>query len=110
MKSLTIVTSYSPGPSFDKTLLPLTKSDLVENVMIVSQEPVHFEQEKCQVLVAGPLTSYETLNPILTGMRADYFLLLSGSRQISIEPKALEKILGKVGSTKAGVVDRKSVV
>ena len=104
MKPLTIVTPYSPGPSFEKTLLPLTKSDLVENIMIVSQEPVHFKQEKCQVLVAGPLTSYETLNPILTGMRADYFLLLPGSRQISVEPKALEKILRKAESTKAGVV------
>jgi len=104
MKPLTIVTPCNPGPSFEKTLLPLTKSDLVENVMIVSQEPVHFKQEKCQVLVAGPLTSYETLNPILTGMRTEYFLLLLGSRQISTEPKALEKILGKAESTKAGLV------
>ena len=104
MNPLTIVIPYSPGPSFEKTLLPLTKLDLIENVMIVSPEPVHFKQEKCHVLVGGPITSYETLNPILTGMRADYFLLLPGSRQISVEPNALEKILRKVGSTKAGLV------
>ncbi len=104
MKPLTIVIPYSPGPSLDKTLLPLTKSDLVEEILIVSPEPVHFKLEKCQVLVRGPLMSHETLNPILTGMRTEHFLLLLGSRQISIEPKALEKILGKAESTKAGLV------
>jgi hypothetical protein len=37
-------------------------------------------------------------------MRTEYFLLLPGTRQISIEPKTLEKILGKAESTKAGLV------
>ena len=104
MKPLTVITQYSPEPFFEKTLLPLTKSGLVEHIVIVSQEPVHFKLEKCQVVVAEPLTSHETLNPILTGMRTEYFLLLLGSRQISVEPKALEKILGKAESMKAGLV------
>jgi len=104
MKPLTVITQYSSGPFFEKTLLPLTQSDLVEHIMIVSQEPVHFKLEKCEVLVSGPLTSHETLNPILTGMRTEYFLLLLGSRQISIEPKALEKILSRAESTNAGLV------
>jgi hypothetical protein len=104
MKPLTVVTQYSPEPFFEKTLLPMTKSDLVEHIMIVSQEPIHFKPEKCQVLVSGPLTSDETLNPILSGIQTDYFLLLLGDRQISIEPKTLEKILENAESTKAGLV------
>jgi GT2 family glycosyltransferase len=40
----------------------------------------------------------------LTGIRTEYFLLLLGTRPISIEPKALEKILGKAGTWKAGLV------
>jgi hypothetical protein len=104
MNPLTIVIPYSPGPSFDGILLPLTKSDLVEHIVIVSQEPVYFKMEKCQVLVEGPLTSDETLNPILTGMRTEHFVLFLESLQISIEPKALEKILGKAESSKAGLV------
>jgi hypothetical protein len=104
MKPLTVITQYSPEPFFEKTLLPLTKSDLVEHIMIVSQEPVHFKLEKCHVLVSEPITSHETLNPILTGIQTMYFLLLLGSQQISIEPKALEEILGKAGSTDAGLV------
>jgi len=104
MKPLTVITQYSPELFFEKTLPPLIQSDLVEHIVIVSQEPIHFKPEKCQVLVSGPLTSHETINPILTGIRTEYFLLLLGAQQISIEPKALEKILGKAVSTNAGLV------
>lgn len=104
MKPLTIITQYTPRSLFEKTLLCLTKLNLVERVVIVGQEPVHFKLEKCQVFVSGPLASHETLNPILAEVQTKYFLLLPGSQQISIEPKALEKILGKAESTKAGLV------
>jgi hypothetical protein len=135
MKPLTVVTPYSPEAFFEKTLLSLTKSALVERVVIVephgqspreptshpggatsrpnaggsssagaSQEPVHFKMDRCRVLVAGPLLSHETLSLILAGIRTKYLLLLPGFRQISIEPKALERILGKAESTKAALV------
>jgi len=135
MKPLTVVTPYNPGPFFEKTLLPLTNSALVERVVIVephgqipreptshpggatsrpnaggpssagvSQEPVHLKMPRCRVLVAGPLPSHETLSLILGGIRTKYLLLLSGSQQISIEPKALERILEVAESTKAGLV------
>ncbi len=104
MKPLTVVIPYNPGPFFEKTLLPLTKSDLVERVVIVSQEPVHLKIPRCRVLVAGPLPSQETLSLILARIRTKYLLLLPGAQQISVEPKALERILGKIESTKAGLV------
>ena len=65
MMPITVVTAYIPGPFFEKTLLSLTKSDLVERVVIVSQEPIHLKMDKCRVLVAGPLPSHETLSLIL---------------------------------------------
>ena len=104
MKPLTVVIPYNPGPFFEKTLLPLTKSDLVERVVIVSQEPVHLKIPRCRVLVTGPLPSHETLSLILAGIQTKHLLLLPGAQQISIEPKALERILGKIESTKAGLV------
>ncbi len=104
MRPLTIVIPYSPGSSVDGILLPLTGSDLVEHIVIVSQEPVDVKLEKCQVLAAGPLTSDETLNAILSGMRTEHFLLFQEFGQISIEAKALEKILEKAESPKAGLV------
>jgi hypothetical protein len=104
VKPLTMVIPQSPGLFSEKTLLPLTKSDLVERVVIVSQELVHFKMDRSRVLVTGPLPSHETLIPILAGIRTKYLLFLSGDQQISIEPKALERILGVVESTKAGLV------
>jgi len=103
MKPLTVVTLYNPGHLFEKTLLSLTKSALVERVVIVSQEQVPLKIPGCRILVAGPLLSHETLSLILARIRTKYLLLLSGAQQISIKPKALERILGKIESTKAGL-------
>jgi hypothetical protein len=104
VKPLTVVTPHSSGPFFEKTLLSLTKSVLVERVVIVSQEPVHFKMDRCRVLVGEPFPSNDTLSPILAGIQTKYLLLLLAAQQISIEPEALERILRVAESTKAGLV------
>jgi len=103
MKPLTVVIPYSPRPFFEKTLFSLTRSALVEHVVIISQEPVHFKMDKSHVLVAGPIFSGETLSQMISGIRTNYVLLLPEAREISIEPKALERIMEKAKSTKAGL-------
>ena len=104
MKPLTVVTPHSPTTFFEKTLLSLTKSALVERVVIVSQEPVHLKIPRCRVLVADSLLPHETLSLILDGIRTKYLLLLLSTQQISIEPEALERILEKSEYTKAGLL------
>ena len=104
MKPLTIITSHSPESFFEKALLTLTRSTFVERVVIVSQELVRLKIPRCQVLVGGPLSSHETLSMILAGIRTKYLLLLLESKQISIKPKALERILETAESTKVGLV------
>ncbi len=104
MKPLTVVTPYSPGPLFEKNLLSLTNSALVDRVVIVSQEPFHCKMDRCRVLAAGPPLSQETLSPILAEILTKYFLLFPRAQQISIEPEALERILAKAESTKAGLI------
>jgi hypothetical protein len=104
MKPLSTVITHSPTPFLEKALLALAKSDLVERILIISQEPVHLEIPKCRVLVAGTILSEETLNQIVTGIRTKYLLLLLGSQQISFEPKALQRIIDIAESTKAGLV------
>ncbi len=104
MKPLTVVTPYSPEPFFEKTLLSLRESDMVEEIMILSQESVHLNIPRCCVLVAGPLPSHETLSLILDGIRTKYLLLLLETQQISFEPKAMERILAVAESTKADLV------
>ncbi len=72
--------------------------------MILSQEPVHFNMDKCHVLVTGPLFSHNTLGLILDGIQTKYLLLLPEAQQISIEPKSVERFLEVAESTKAGMV------
>jgi hypothetical protein len=104
MKPLTIVTPHISEPLFEKTLLPLTRSALVERVVIVSRESVHFEKERCQVLVTGPLFSHKTLGLIIGEIQTKYLLLLPGTQPISIEPGALERLTDAAGSMNAGMV------
>ena len=103
MKPLTVAASYTTGPFFEKTLLALTKSALVEHVVLVSPQAVHFKMERCHVLVGGPLSSHETLSPILAGIRTKYLLLLSEAQHVSVEPKTLERIVEVAESAKAGM-------
>ena len=104
MKPLTVVSAYSPGILFEKTLLALTKSGLVERIVIVSQEPIRFKMDRYHVLASDPLPSQETLNLILDGIQTKYLLAFSWPQQISLEPKVLEKYLEVAESTQAGLV------
>ncbi len=104
MMPITVVTVYIPAPSFEKTLFSLTESELVERVLIVTQEPVDLRSPKCRTLVGDSLHSRKALSSILGEVRTKYLLLLPGSKQISIEPGGLERMLGKAESTGAGLV------
>jgi len=104
MKPLTVITSFSPRPFFKNTLLSLTKSDLVERILIVSQEPVRVGTDKCGVLVAGPLSSHETLGLILNQTRTKSLLLFPQSQPVSIEPGALQRLLELAESSQAGLL------
>jgi len=46
---------------------------LVENIVMVSQEPVSIKMPKCRVLVAGPVSSQETLNLVLEELKRNIF-------------------------------------
>ncbi len=81
MKPFTVVSPYSPGILFEKTLLSLTKSDLVEHIVIVTQEPIHCKMDRYHVLASGPLPSQETLSLILDGIQTKYLLAFSSPQQ-----------------------------
>ncbi len=104
MKPITVVIPYSPNPFFEKTLLCLTESALVEHALILSQGPVHFKTNRCRALAAAPLSSYETIRLILEGIRTEYLLFLPDVKPISIESNALEKILKVADSKKTGLL------
>jgi len=104
LKPIAVVVRYSHDPRFEKTLCSLTESGLVENVIILSREPVGLKIDRCRVLAAHLLTSKETLERVLAETRTKYLLILPGSGQISLEPEGLPKMLDTVESTRAGMV------
>jgi hypothetical protein len=104
MNSLTVITPHSPGPSFEKTLLSLTDSSLVERVVIVSRDPLRLKIPKCHLIAAASMLSHETLGKIIDEIQTTHLLLLSETHRISLEPQALDRLLGAAETTKAGLV------
>jgi len=104
MKPLTAILPYRPGLSFKKTLRSMANSPLVESVVVVCPEPLSLKGEGVRVLTAGPLSSGDTLNRVLTEARTNHLLFLAGSGQISLELRALEKFTEKADSANAGIV------
>jgi hypothetical protein len=104
MKSLTVVLQFIPGPLFRKTLNALIESGLVEYVVVLCQEPVLAEIPGCHFLIAGPLASQETLTHLIGAVETEYLLVVPGFTQVSIDKKALQKILEKAETSKAGIV------
>ena len=88
MKPLTVVIQYIPGPLFQKALSAFAESGLVEDIVVLCQEPPGLEIPGCRFLVAGPLTSQETLESLLSDVRTAYLLILPGLAQISIEERS----------------------
>ena len=104
MKPLTVVIQYMPGPLFQKAMSAFAGSGLVEDIVVICQEPPGLEIPGCHFLVAGPLTSRETIESLLSDVRTSYLLIMPGLAQISIEERTLERILAMAESTKAGMV------
>ena len=104
MKPLTVVTPSISQAFSEQTVLALTKSELVEEVVVVGRGPVHLKIPGGRVLIGRSLPSHETLSQILSEIKTKHLLFLPEAQPISIEPKALVKFLGLAESTKAGLV------
>jgi hypothetical protein len=104
MKPLTVVVQNIPGPLFQKTLCAFAESGQVEDVIVLCQGPPGLEIPGCRFLVDGPLTSQEAIKSLLSDVRTTYLLIVQGLAQISIEERALGKIIAMAESIKAGIV------
>ncbi|MFB3886597.1 MAG: glycosyltransferase family 2 protein [Thermodesulfobacteriota bacterium] len=104
MKPITVVIPYSPEPFFEKTLSFLTKSVWIEEVVIVSQGPVHGEISGSRVLITESLSSSQAIGSILEGIRTPHLLFLPNVQPVSFESKGLERFLQAAGAPKTGIV------
>jgi len=104
MKPLTIIAMYSREPHFEKTLLSLIESGLVEEILIVCPEMMGIKIPKCRILTGTTLQSQKILSQVINEANTGYLLFLTTIQQITIEPGALEKLIKIAESTKAGIV------
>jgi hypothetical protein len=104
MRPVSIVTSFSPQPSFKSLLRSVAGSDLVEEVVVVSQESLSSNTADCRVVSGGPITSKKVLDVILAETTTAYLLFMPAAGHISMEPQALETMLAAALSTDVGMV------
>ena len=74
MKPLTAITTYIPGPWFEKTLLFLTTSELIEDVLVICPEMVDIKIPKSRVVTGSGLQSEPVLTQIINEANTKYLL------------------------------------
>ncbi|HPC66325.1 MAG TPA: glycosyltransferase family 2 protein [Syntrophorhabdaceae bacterium] len=88
MRPITIIATSQSGQIFEKSHRSLRESGLVEEVITTSV----------------PLTTNETLNRIIAGVKTDYFLLLVKDNLIFFKSHAMERMLEAAKTKRAGIV------
>jgi hypothetical protein len=104
MKVLTAITNYAPGSWFEKTIKFFATSELIEKVIVVSPEMVDIKISKSRVVTGSWLQSQDLLTQIIDEAKTRHLLFLTGTKQITIEPGALERLVAAAESTRAGLV------
>jgi len=95
--------TYFPESWFEKTLRFFAASELVEEILIISQKIVDIKIPKYRVLTGPVLQSQKTISQIANMTKTRYLLFLTGTRQLEIEPGALETLIETAESRKAGI-------
>ncbi|MBP1745901.1 MAG: glycosyltransferase [Deltaproteobacteria bacterium] len=104
MKPLTAITTYNCEPHFEKALLSLIESGLVEEILIVCPEMMGIKIPQCRILTGATLQSQKVLSQVIDEAKTRYLLFLPGAKQSTIEPEALEKLIKIAEPKKAGIV------
>ena len=104
MNPLTAVTAYIPGPWFEKALLFLATSELIEEVVVVSPEMVDIKIPKSRVVTGSGLQSQPVLAQIINEANTRCLLFLTGAKQIAMEPGGLKRLVAAAESTRVGIV------
>jgi len=104
MKKVVLISQYAPGPLFERSLRSFAGSSLVEDIVVVSERPVHLDAPRHRLLEADPIQSKRMLSMILDGVQTEYILFLPGPGKVLMEPEALERMLEAAALTRAGLV------
>lgn len=103
MSKISVVLPFNPHPHFHSTLRQFIDSPLVDRIFLVHSGQYSGSHEKCEALVSTTYTSAETLRQILTKTSTEYFLFVMQSQEIQLGQAALERMIGVMEQTSAGM-------
>ncbi len=101
---ITAVVPFSLGQGFERTVQTLTRSSLIEKVIIIHSCATPPSRRKCEFINAAFPTSGEALNTLIKTAKSEYLLFLADPCGIHIPPHSLERFLDVAESTDAGMV------
>lgn len=93
MRPLTVAVQYNPQPFFGDFIVDLSRSDIIENILLISPEPLNIRHDRCRTFVAETITSQETVSRLFAQVPTEYLLLIAGTQRVGFEPVALERFI-----------------
>ncbi|MBM4160260.1 MAG: glycosyltransferase family 2 protein [Ignavibacteria bacterium] len=103
MGKISVVLPFTTQAHFDSTLRQFTSSPLVEKVFLVHSGQYKGSHEKCETLLSSTYTSGKTLGELLDRMSSEYFLFVTQSQELQLGQAALERMIGIMEQTGAGM-------
>jgi hypothetical protein len=101
---ITAVVRYYPEPEFAKMIQCLTRTPLIEKVMVVHDGALPLSLPKCELVEHTSLASGEALNAVFRNSKSDYLFLIATPLKINIPAGSLERFIDVAVSTGAGMV------
>jgi hypothetical protein len=103
MSLISVALPFSAQPHFESTLQQFIDSPLVGKIFIIHDGPYSGNRPKCEGVVSRTLAAGKTLNSLLDRTTSDYFLFITQSQEIQLGQAALERFVGVVRATSAGM-------
>lgn len=104
MSLITVVLSYEPNPSFEKTLDILSESSFIRSILILHSKSIQMVKPKTEFLLIEKIGSSETLLKVLDLIRTDYALFILNPRIISFQSGVLGKFIEKAEKNRSAII------
>jgi hypothetical protein len=103
MSKVAVALPYSALPHFEPSLRQFVDSPLVQQVFVIHSGQYTDSHRKCKGVFSQSSTSGKALNNILSALSSDTFLFIRESADIRLGHAALERMIGVMEETSAGM-------
>ncbi|HUH65873.1 MAG TPA: glycosyltransferase family 2 protein [Syntrophales bacterium] len=104
MKKLTAVVPFIGEAGFERTIITLVQSELIEKIVIVSKDALTPPWPRCSVMRAGSITAGDTLNRITASAETGFLLFVTEPEKLNIPPPTLGRFVEVAEATDSGMV------